>query len=67
MSGLEALNAIGDLGLLLSLAAALTVWLLSSQPRAAIGLMIAMIVCAAATSFLKIYLHACPMIPAARP
>lgn len=66
MSGLEALNAIGDLGLLLSLAAALIAWLLSSRPSAAIGLMIAMIVCAAATSLLKIYLHACPMIPLLR-
>jgi membrane-associated phospholipid phosphatase len=67
VTGLEALNAIGDLGLLLSLAAALIGWLLSSsQPRAAIALMIALIVCAAATSFLKIYLHACPMIPLLR-
>ena len=63
MSGLEVFNAIGDLGLLLSLAAALIAWLLSSQPRAAIALTVAMIVCAAATSFLKIYLHACPTIP----
>jgi membrane-associated phospholipid phosphatase len=66
MSGLEALDAIGDLGLLLSLAVALTVWLLSSRPRAAIALMIAMIVCAAATTLLKIYLHACPMTPLLR-
>lgn len=67
MTGLDALNAIGDLGLLLSLAAALIGWLLSSsQPRAAVALMIALIVCAAATSFLKIYLHACPMIPLLR-
>lgn len=66
MSGLDALNAIGDLGLLLSLAAALIAWLLSSQPRAAVALMIAIIVCAAATSLLKIYLHACPMIPLLR-
>lgn len=63
MTGLEALDAIGDLGLLLSLAAALTAWLLSSRPRAAIALMVAMIVCAGATTLLKIYLHACPMIP----
>jgi len=66
VSGLEALNAMGDLGLLLSLAAALTAWLLSTRPRAAIALAIAMIACAAATSFLKIYLHACPMIPLLR-
>jgi hypothetical protein len=66
MTGLEALDAFGDLGLLLSLAAALTVWLLSVRPRAAIALMIAMIVCAAATTLLKIYLHACPMIPLLR-
>ena len=66
MSGIEALNAIGDLGLLLSLAAALIAWLLSTRPRAAIALAIAMITCAAATSFLKIYLHACPMIPLLR-
>jgi hypothetical protein len=66
MSGFEALDAIGDLGLLLALAAALIAWLLSSRPRAAIALMIAMIVCAAATSLLKIYLHACPMTPLLR-
>jgi len=66
MSGLEVLNAIGDLGLLLSLAAALIAWFLGSRPRAAIALMVAVIVCAAATTFLKLYLYACPLVPLLR-
>jgi hypothetical protein len=66
MTGVEMLDALGDVGLLLSLAAALAAWLLSSRPFAALWLAGAMIFCAAATSLLKIYLHACPMIPLLR-
>lgn len=66
MKGIDALNALGDLGLLLSLAVALIAWLLGTRPRAAIALTLAMIACATATTLLKIYLDACPMIPLLR-
>jgi membrane-associated phospholipid phosphatase len=66
MTAIEALNALGDMGLLLSLVAALLAWLLKTRPRAAIWLAAAVIVCGAATTLLKIYLHACPMVPLLR-
>ena len=66
MNGIESLNALGDIGLLLSLVAALLAWLFATQPRAALWLAAAVAVCGAATTLLKIYLHACPAVPLLR-
>ncbi|HEY1506268.1 MAG TPA: phosphatase PAP2 family protein [Stellaceae bacterium] len=66
MSGIGILNAFGDTGLLLSLAAALLAWLFSTRPHAALWLGVAVVMCGGATAISKIYLHACPITPVLR-
>jgi membrane-associated phospholipid phosphatase len=61
---LTALTGFGDSALLLPLAAAIWLWLLSSRaPRAALWWVAAVLLCGGGTAILKIFFWGCPPLP----